>query len=56
MEGRNNLKFTQDDKKLLIKYIETIKSKKVLINIFKLCFYSYQIMFLSISGEGKKLF
>ena len=36
MEGRNNLKFTQDDKKLLIKYIETIKSKKVLINIFKI--------------------
>ena len=36
MEGKNNLKFTQDDKKILIKYIETIKSKKVLINIFKI--------------------
>ena len=36
MEGRNNLKFNQDDKKLLIKYIETIKSKKILISIFKI--------------------
>ena len=37
MEGRNNQKkFTQDEKKLLIKYIETIKSKKILISIFKI--------------------
>ena len=37
MESRNNHKtFTQEEKKLLIKYIETIKSKKVLISIFKI--------------------
>jgi len=37
MESRNNQKtFTQEEKKRLIKYIETIKSKKVLINIFKI--------------------
>lgn len=37
MESRNNQKtFTQEEKKRLIKYIETIKSKKVLISIFKI--------------------
>ena len=37
MEGTHSLyKFTSEDKVNLIKYIETIKSKKILIDIFKI--------------------
>jgi len=37
MENNKHLKtFTQEDKKIMIKFIETIKSKKVLITIFKI--------------------
>ena len=36
MENLDNKKFSQDDKKNIIKFIETIKSKKVLIKIFKI--------------------
>ena len=37
MKNKKHLKtFTQEDKKNMIKFIETIKSKKVLITIFKI--------------------
>jgi len=36
MENHNQKKFNQEDKKNLIKFIETIKSKKILITIFKI--------------------
>lgn len=37
MKNKKHLKiFTQEDKKIMIKFIETIKSKKVLITIFKI--------------------